>query len=181
MRGFILGVIVTLLCMALGAYIYFGTGMAPVATSAQAMPFEKKLANMALHARQTKEAPKNAPFQPTEANYVEGAQEYVEHCAVCHSVPNQEQTAIAQGEFPKPPHLFKGKGVTDDPAGETYWKIANGIRLTGMPSFQGHLSDQQMWDIAFLLANADKLPSAATAELAKAHDHEMPEQPATHK
>jgi len=26
---------------------------------------------------------------------------------------------------------FKGKGVTDDPAGVTYWKVANGIRLTG--------------------------------------------------
>ena len=50
MKGFILGVVVTLICLALGAYIYFSTGMAPVATSAQAMPFEKTLANKALHA-----------------------------------------------------------------------------------------------------------------------------------
>ena len=26
--------------------------------------------------------------------------------------------------FPTPPHLFKGHGVTDDPPGETYWKVA---------------------------------------------------------
>jgi hypothetical protein len=39
----------------------------------------------------------------------------------------------SKGMYPQPPELFKGKGVTDDPAGETYWKVANGIRLTGMP------------------------------------------------
>jgi len=25
-------------------------------------------------------------------------------------------------------------GVSDDEPGETYWKVANGIRLTGMPA-----------------------------------------------
>src|SRR4051794_37587155 len=125
MKGFVLGVIATLVCIAIGAYVYFGFGMAPVATSAQAMPFEKKLANMALHARQEKEAPKQTGIQPSEENYVAGAKLYVEHCAVCHSLPGQQQTAIAKGEFPKPPNLFKGKGVTDDPAGETYWKVEN--------------------------------------------------------
>ena len=33
-------------------------------------------------------------------------------------------TAIAKGMFPKVPQLFKGKGVTDDPVGETFWKVA---------------------------------------------------------
>jgi thiosulfate dehydrogenase len=160
-KGFILGVVVTLVCLALGVYIYFSTGMAPVATSAQAMPFEKTLANKALHARVEKEMPKTVPIQPSEQVYVAGAHDYVQHCSVCHGVPNQPQTAIAKGEFPKPPQLFKGKGVTDDEPGETYWKIANGIRLTGMPGFKGDLSDTQMWQIALLLANADKIPPAA--------------------
>jgi thiosulfate dehydrogenase len=59
--------------------------------------------------------------------------------------------------YPKPPELFKGHGVTDDPAGETYWKVANGIRLTGMPAYVGSLSETEMWQVSFLLANADKL------------------------
>lgn len=49
--------------------------------------------------------------------------------------------------FPKPPQLFRGKGVTDDPASETYWKAANGIRLSGMPSFKTKLSDTQLWQV----------------------------------
>jgi mono/diheme cytochrome c family protein len=60
--------------------------------------------------------------------------------------------------FPHPPQLFKGKGVTDDPAGETFWRTANGIRLTGMPGFRGTLTDVQIWQVSLLLLNAGKLP-----------------------
>jgi mono/diheme cytochrome c family protein len=42
--------------------------------------------------------------------------------------------------------------------GDTYWVVANGIRLTGMPGFTGSLSRDQMWQVSLLLANADKLP-----------------------
>lgn len=178
LKGFLLGVIVTLLVIAIGVYVYFSGGYAPVATSAQAMPFEKKLANMALHARVEKEMPKTVPIQPSEENYSAGAHEYLEHCAVCHGVPNQEQTAIAKGEFPKPPHLFKGKGVTDDPPNETYWKIANGIRLTGMPAFDKSLSETEIWQISLLLANADKLPATVTSMLSNGSQTlTSPEQP----
>jgi mono/diheme cytochrome c family protein len=46
--------------------------------------------------------------------------------------------------------------VSDDEAGETYWKVANGIRLTGMPAFSKVLSDTEMWQVSLLLKNADK-------------------------
>jgi len=57
-------------------------------------------------------------------------------------------------------------GVSDDPPGETYWKVANGIRLTGMPSYKPQLSDTEMWQVSQLLANADKpLPPDALSIL----------------
>jgi hypothetical protein len=68
--------------------------------------------------------------------------------------------------FPVPPVLLEGRGVTDDPAGETYWKVANGIRLTGMPGFKQSLSDTQMWQVSVLLAQADKLPASVKQSLA---------------
>jgi len=80
---------------------------------------------------------------------------------VCHGLPGQQQTAIASGMFPKPPKLMQGTGVTDDPAGETYWKVAGGIRMTGMPGFDKALSTTQMWQVSLLCANADKLPASA--------------------
>ncbi|HEX6466675.1 MAG TPA: cytochrome c [Terriglobales bacterium] len=160
MGKFILGVIVGVLIICGSVYFYFSSGMAPVATAAQAMPFEKKLAQMALHKRVEKEMPKSVPIQADENVYLAGAHTYQENCAVCHGLPNQPQTAIAAGMYPKPPQLFKGKGVSDDPAQETYWKVANGIRMTGMPAFKTKLEDNQLWQVSVLLANSDKLPAS---------------------
>ena len=165
MKGFVLGVVVTMVAVVAAVYLYFATGMAPVAVSAPPMPFEKRLARMGLHARMEKERPTQVPIPADEANLVAGAHIYMEHCAVCHGVPGKEQTAIAKGEFPRPPHLFEGKGVTDDEPGETYWKVANGIRLTGMPGFDQYLSTTQMWQVSLLLSNAAKLPESAMAAL----------------
>jgi mono/diheme cytochrome c family protein len=63
--------------------------------------------------------------------------------------------------FPKPTQLFRGKGVTDDPASESYWKAANGIRLSGMPSFKKSLTDTQLWQVSQLVAHADQIPDSA--------------------
>jgi mono/diheme cytochrome c family protein len=63
--------------------------------------------------------------------------------------------------FPDPPKLMEGTGVTDDPPAESYWKVAGGIRMTGMPGFDKTLSTTQMWQVSLLVANADKLPPAA--------------------
>jgi mono/diheme cytochrome c family protein len=142
------------------------------------MPFEEKLANMALHAKLQKEMPKIVPIEANETNYLAGAHDYLKHCAVCHGVPGKEKTAIARGEFPPPPELLQGKGVTDDPPNETFWKVANGIRLTGMPAFNPSLSETQMWQISLMLANADKLPSSATAVLAGQPETTVPTPPA---
>ena len=165
MKNLILGLIVGIFLLPVAAFLYLWFGYAPVATSAPPLPFERTLAAMALNARIAKEAPKDAPVPPTELNLLAGAKIYQENCAVCHGT-GEPRTAIAKGMFPPPPPLFEGKGVTDDPVGETYWKAANGIRLTGMPGFGGSLSDEQLWQVSQLLANADKLPQSVKDLLA---------------
>jgi len=165
MLKFLIGLIVGLVAVPACVFLYFATGTAPVATSAPPMPFEKLMAKMAQHARMDKEMPKSVPIAADEAAYTAGAQVYKENCAVCHGLPAQPQTAIAKGMFPKPPKLMEGTGVSDDPAGETYWKVANGIRLTGMPGFDKTLSITQMWQVSVLLANSDKLPKVVTDSL----------------
>ena len=165
MRSFLVGIVFGMVIVPLVVYYYFVSGRAPVAATDKPLPFEHRLANSALHAHIEKEMPKSAPLPANEDNFLAGAGVYREHCAVCHSLPGVDQTPIAKGMFPKPPHLFKGKGVTDDEAGETYWKVANGIRLTGMPSFKSSLSETQMWQVSLLLANADKISDRVKREL----------------
>jgi thiosulfate dehydrogenase len=165
MRLFFFGFIAALILIGGGGLGYVALGLAPVATASAPLPFEKLITGIALNARVKKEAPQSSPIPPSDQVYAAGAQIYRDNCAVCHGLPGRDQTAIAKGEFPKPPELFKGKGVTDNPAGVTYWKVANGIRLTGMPGFSGSLSSEQMWQVSLLLSNADKLPATVQTAL----------------
>jgi thiosulfate dehydrogenase len=167
-KAFIFGLILGVIAVPFIVYAWFGTGSAPVATSAPPMPFERMLAHRALNARISKEMPKSVPIPADENTYKAGTQVYRDNCAVCHSFADGTPSAIAEGMFPKPPRLLKGTGVTDDEPGETYWKVANGIRLTGMPGFKESLSETQMWQVSLLLANADKVPDAVKALLVAA-------------
>ena len=162
---FALGLILGALLAAFGVYYYFVSGRAPAAVEDRPLPFEKRLAHGALNARIEREMPKTAPIAADETTFLAGAHIYTEHCEICHGSPGLEQSAMAKAMFPKPPHLFRGKGVTDDAPGETYWKVQNGIRLTGMPEFKHVLSDTEMWQVSLLLANADKISDAVKHEL----------------
>ncbi len=166
MKPFLAGLILGLLVIPVGTYLYFTGGHAPVATSSSPMPFENMLAHKALKATLEKEAPQPVPMEATEANLAAGLHVYQQQCAVCHGLPGEKKTAIAAGMFPRPPQLFQGDGVTDDPVGVTYWKVANGIRLTGMPGFRGPLTEDQLWQVSLFLAKADDLPASVSNSLA---------------
>ena len=78
---------------------------------------------------------------------------------LCHGLPGQPPTDYATIMFPRPPQLFRGKGVTDDPVGESYWKTANGIRpgVETLPGFKTKLTDTQLWPVSQLLAHANEI------------------------
>ena len=159
-KGIVIGFILAIAISGGCVFLYFSAGLAPVATADPPMPFEKKLANMALDAHIEKQhiPPSSAPAD--EANFLAGASVYKQHCALCHGLPGQPPIDYATTMFPKPPQLFRGKGVADDPASETYWKAANGIRLSGMPSFKTKLTETQLWQVSELLAHANEIPES---------------------
>lgn len=174
-KGLLVGIVLCLVVLTLGVYLYFYTGHAPVAVTDPPFPLERKFAHMALNAHIEKQKAPESPVVADEKNYLGGAEVYKQQCAVCHGLPDQAKSAIALGMYPPPPQLFHGTGVTDDPASETYWKAENGIRLTGMPGFKGRLTETQIWQVSVLLANADKIPpSVKTALLQPSAPPEAP-------
>ena len=179
LKGVILGFLLAALLGFLGVYSYFAGGHAPVATKAPEMPFEHKFAHLAQDAYFNKLPHLPSPVPEDEANFLAGAKVYKEHCAVCHGLPGEPKTAIADGMFPPPPQLFRGTGVTDDEAWETYWKVSGGLRMTGMPAFSEHLGETKMWQVSVLLKNADKISPAVKAELASVTSIPLPATPAT--
>lgn len=159
MKGFLVGLILGLLIVPVVLFFYIETGQAPAAATDAPMPFEKFIAKGALKARIKKETQDRELSTFNAGDLAAGAEVYRTNCAFCHGLPLQAPSAASQGMFPHAPQLFTAKEtVTDDPVGVSYWKVKNGIRLTGMPGFQKALNDQQMWQVSALMASADKLP-----------------------
>lgn len=162
-RGFVLGVVLTILAAAAAGYAILRTGTIPANADAKPGWFESWAAGTSLDATLDREAPRGTnPVALTDANLVAGINLYGEHCAICHGTAKGDASAspIAKGEYPSPPQ-FATDGVEDDPEGYSFWKIKHGIRWTGMPSWKDTLSDQQIWTLALFLKHMDKLPPAA--------------------
>jgi mono/diheme cytochrome c family protein len=167
---FAAGVIAGVIALLVVVYVYFAGGFAPAATTAPDMPFEKMLAQKALRVRIEREAPTTPAPAATEARLLDGVDVYRAQCAVCHGLPEQAKTAIAAGMYPRPPQLFQ-HGVDDDPIAQTWWKVQNGIRLTGMPGYASTLSAEQVWNVSLLLATDAKAlsPTVQAALRSPAH------------
>ncbi len=135
-------------------------------TTAPSLPLEKTVAEMALRASIGHAADQKNPVPVNDDTMLSAAQKYKQYCAVCHGTPGQPRTAISKGMFPDPPQLFGKEGMmTDDPEGETFWKVTHGIRLSGMPGFKSALSDTERWQLTSLVAHADRLSPEVQAEL----------------
>lgn len=161
-RGFVLGIILTIIVIGAVGYVVIVNGSIPAgAANAQPLPLEQWAARTSLQATLNREAPKGPnPVQLTDANLIAGIGVYSRHCVFCHGTAQGEPSPLAKGLYPAPPQLAK-EGVENDPEGWTVWKIQNGIRWTGMPSWKDVLNEQQVWQLALFLKHMDKLPPAA--------------------
>jgi mono/diheme cytochrome c family protein len=165
MKLFLLGLLAGVLIVCpLGAYLYVNLGFLSLATTAKPLPGEESLAHTALRKSIGTAENVQDPLPVTDDNLLAGAKQYREQCAVCHGLPGQPKTMIAAGMFPPPPQLLKGHGVTDDPEGTAFWKISNGIRLSGMPRFDT-MPESARWQVTMFLKHADKLPPGVAADL----------------
>jgi mono/diheme cytochrome c family protein len=144
---------------------WFRFGHPPAAVADLPLPAERMITSVPLEARIDREMPQKAAVEANEDTFVAGARLYRNYCAECHGF-HGKPAAIGAHMYPSAPQLWEQHhhegaasgviGVSDDPPGETYWKVANGIRLTGMPAFKEVMTETEMWQASVLLANADK-------------------------
>ena len=170
MGRILLGIVLGVILAPLAVLAWFQFGQVPVAVADPPLPQERLITSVPLNARIRRELVKTPPIQANEDNLVAGAQIYRDQCAACHGL-HGKPSSFGAHMFPDAPPLWEKHqdsnvvGVSDDPPAETYWKVANGIRLTGMPSFNQVLTENQMWQVSLLLANADKPLPPAAAEI----------------
>ncbi len=173
MNRFFIGLVIGLAILPIAALCYLRFGHPPVAVGDKPFPFEAQIVSVPFNDRVAADRPKQVPLQSTEDNLLAGAQTYFMNCSTCHGMLNQTST-FAGHMYPSAPQLLQVHGtrgvvgVSDDPPSQTYWTVANGIRLTGMPSFDKVLTSTEIWQVSLLLANADKpLPQTVKNVLSK--------------
>ena len=172
MRGFILGLLLGLLTVPIVAVLYLNYGKVPVAVNDPAFPREHEIVHVPLQARIDREMLHTTPLEASAANLLLGAEVYREQCAACHGLYGRT-SSFAAHMYPDAPQLWAPHGhsgvvgVSDDPPGETYWKVKNGIRLSGMPAYAQVLNETQMWQVTLLLAHANEPLPAEVMTLLK--------------
>ena len=157
MRGFILGVIVTLLVVFCGAYFYATTGH----FDTRAMPngpstFERRTANKSLDEWVDDHAPKQAnPFQPTMDNIMDGSMTYDKNCAICHGSLTKGNSPMAKNFYPPVPQLMAR--TPNDPDGNLFYVTKYGIKMTAMPGWDRVLSDDDIWKTVLFIKNSAQM------------------------
>lgn len=164
MKNFLLGIIFTFIVLIAFAVYLMTQGYFNLRADQQPTALETKVAMAAIDAWAARFAPHQAnPSAPTEENLVAGARLFLNHCAGCHGLPGNTNSAFAKSFYPPVPEFFKDK--PDMAENENFYIIQHGIRFTGMPAWGQTLNDDEIWRVVTFLSNVDKLPPAALKEL----------------
>ena len=157
MRGFITGVIITLLVLGVGGYFYATTGHFDTrAVGNTPSDFERHAAMKSLDEWVDQHAPKQAnPFQPTMDNIMDGSMTYDKHCASCHGSLKQPVSPLRTKFYPPVPQLMSR--TPDDPDGNLFYVIKYGVRYTAMPGWDGVLSDDDIWKTVVFMKNSAQM------------------------
>lgn len=107
------------------------------------------------------------PIPATPENLAEGQEHFGHHCGVCHGLDGQATgVPFADRMSPPIPSLSSGD-VQDYKDGQLKWIIENGINPSGMPSWKGILSDEEMWKIAHFIRHLPAKGSLGIPEIYK--------------
>jgi mono/diheme cytochrome c family protein len=102
----------------------------------------------------------------------EGAEHYAAMCTGCHLAPGMKENEMRPGLNPKPPVLAS---VPREDAGEQFWIVKHGLKMTAMPAWGLTHSDSEIWNIVAFLQQLPGMPPARYGELTRNaqthHDH----------
>jgi mono/diheme cytochrome c family protein len=74
---------------------------------------------------------------------------YQNDCVWCHGTPMSYPGKIGKGLNPDPPKLWES--AKELSAGEMFWVIKNGIKMTGMPYWSHEYKDEDTWSVVAFL------------------------------
>ena len=162
MRGFIVGVVLTLVGLACSVFAISRLGLYPIGADNPPSGLERSLAGRAMDVYADKHKPDmQNPTGLTADNLTEGATEYEEHCAFCHGGAKAKISPMQNKFSPPAPQLINR--IPHDPDNWLFWVTKHGVRMTGMPAWDGVMSDEEIWKVIAFIKHSDKLPPETAA------------------
>ena len=106
---------------------------------------------------------KNDPLPDNDEIIDQGRQIYLQSCAICHGADGHGETYLGRNMYPPAmdmtsPHVQHWS----DP--ELFWIIQNGVRLTGMPSWESSISATDTWKLARFIHSLPRLDAMSTSQ-----------------
>ncbi|MBV7535046.1 c-type cytochrome [Duganella sp. sic0402] len=161
-----------------GALVLYG-GFYNAGATRSHFQWVHSLLEIALHRSVRQHARDITP--PAELNNsmlaLRGAGLYRDNCVVCHGAPGVAQGDIGKSMQPIPGPLADAARRWQP--NELYWITRHGIKMSGMPAWQYHLADQDIWAlVAFLTVMPALSPPAYEALIARAGHPQRAARPA---
>jgi mono/diheme cytochrome c family protein len=123
---------------------------------------ESRIAMPSLDAAVDRRAPEaQNPIQPTVENLIAGMKIYQSNCAGCHGDIQHPHAEFGDAFYPRSPQFVQD--APDMPENQNLYIIQHGVRLSGMPAWNGTLSAQEIWQVTTFLSHMDKLPPQVSA------------------
>jgi mono/diheme cytochrome c family protein len=156
MLKFLLGFAVAVVLVLSAGFCYVRFGFVDPRADLPVDWLESKIAMPALDAAVDRRAPEaHNPLQPTDANLMAGMKIYQSNCAGCHGDIKHSHMAFGDAFYPRAPQF--AEDAPDMPENQNFYIIQHGIRLSGMPTWKGALTEQEMWQVTTFLSHMDKL------------------------
>jgi len=140
-----------------------GTLMLGCTAHQQPSRAETALANMAKDVVIPMQAThKDNPLPDTGEVINQGRQIFLQSCAICHGADGHGETYLGRNMYP-PAMDMTSPHVQHWNDAELFWIIQNGVRLTGMPSWESSISATDTWKLARFIHNLPRLDATSTS------------------
>ena len=121
------------------------------------------------------------PSLDAPGRVLRGAACYRDRCVQCHGGPGVRADAIGMAMQPVPGSLIGAARAWR--ARELYWITRNGIKMSGMPAWQHHLTEDELWAVVAFVQQLPALTPTAYHELMvqawRCRDSDPPTAPGT--
>ena len=103
-----------------------------------------------------------APRLGDAGQLARGAALYRDNCAQCHGGPGFAQGPIGQSMQPLPGPLIDASKRWQPR--ELYWITRHGIKMSGMPAWEFHLNEDELWSVVAFVQALPRLSARDYAE-----------------